>query len=95
MLEAVSVFLLEPIKNTVVFNTSLSFAGVWNRGPLKVLDDSKLIINDQEGHSGPFRIIHNLQRSPIPQVKILLNSSGQKRNRGARKMNLFTPMVEL
>ena len=39
---------------------------VCNRGPLKVLNDVVLILNDQRAH---FKIIQNIQRSPNIQTK--------------------------
>ena len=42
--------------------------GYWNRGPLKILNGIKLILDDQGNHLDTFEIIQVLQRSPILQT---------------------------
>ena len=45
-------FFLEPLQNTVLPKTSSKqVTGLWSRGPLKFLNDTKLILNDQGSHS--------------------------------------------
>ena len=46
----------------------LAVTGLWNRGPLKILNDIKLILDDQGNHLDSYTIIRVLQRSPIPQT---------------------------
>ena len=62
---------LEPVQNTfptIKVPYQLLFCGVGNLW--KVLNHTKLILNDQGSHSGyKFGIIQNLQRSHIPQTK--------------------------
>ena len=53
-------------------NSSRQVTGLWNRGPLKILNGIKLILDDQGNHFDiflyQFGIIQVLQRSPIPQT---------------------------
>ena len=43
--------------------------GLWNRGPLKILNGKKLILDDQGSYMyNQFGIIQVLPRSPIPQT---------------------------
>ena len=57
--------LLEWLKNTVLINrSSVSGIGLWNIGPLKVLTDIKLILNDQGSNLDLFEI--NFGPSEVP-----------------------------
>ena len=89
-------FALEPVCCKKQQKNSWPVTGLWNRWPLKDLNDSKLIIwvqvipliiQDQ------FYTVQNLQRSPILQTRTLwLSITGWKRESGTNwpgKPNTF------
>ena len=61
---------LEPFQNTMLPKKgSRSVIGLWNTGPLNVVNDIKLILNDQEGVTHfHLELIKTFKRSPILQT---------------------------